>query len=501
MIPINISDLIDGSIIESNRIEFKSDWNPEKILHTMCAFANDLDNIGGGYIIIGVEDVQGLPLIEEGLSPERIASIEKETFRLCNMISPHYTPIFSYEMYKGKNIAVLWVPSGESRPYKCPTSISKKKSDNVERAYYVRRMSNTVRASREEEISLIMRSNSLSFDNLINESATVEDLKRSLVVSFLDKIKSDMRYDSMSDLDVYRSLCITRGPVESVRPLNVGILMFNPHPEQFIDKAQIEVVKMLDETGEGLIERTFVGPVDDQITSSLEYIRSMCVSRMILKVPDKAESIHIYSYPFKAIEESVVNAVYHKNYRTPEPVKVYIYPDRLEIFNRPGPDRSVSDERIRNCDLSCDFHRNSRLGDFLKELRLTEGRSTGIPRVLRSLRDNGSDDPIYETDDERTYLRVIIRIHNAFIEKSVDIKAGVKNKYKTPAQIKESILESLRMNGCQTSNMLAGSIGYTAVNSTFRRCINELLDAGEIEYLYPDNPRDRRQRLCLSRRR
>lgn len=501
MIPINISDLIDGSIIESNRIEFKSDWNPEKILHTICAFANDLDNIGGGYIVIGIDDIQGSPVINEGLTPDKVASIEKDVFRLSNLIAPRYTPIFSPEVYKGKNIVAIWIPCGESRPYKCPTSISKKKSDNVERAYYVRRMSNTVRASREEEISLIMRSNSLSFDNLVNESATVNSLKRNLVETFLSKINSDMDYATKSDLEIYKAMGIVRGPTESIRPLNIGILMFCDHPEQFIDKAQIEVVKMLDETGEGMIERTFVGPVNDQITGSLEYISSLCISRMILKVPDKAESIHIYSYPFKAIEESVVNAVYHKNYRMPEPVKVYIYPDRIEIFNRPGPDRSVSEERIRDCDLSCDFHRNSRLGDFLKELKLTEGRSTGIPRVLKSLRDNGSDDPVYMTDDERTYLRVIIRIHDAFLEHPIESKIYDDGKYKTPSRIKESIIESLRLKGCQTTNMLAGSIGYNAVNNTFRRCIKELMDAGEIEYLYPDNPRDRRQRLCLSRKR
>ena len=61
MIPVNINDLLDGTVIESNRIEFKSAWNPEKILHTICAFANDFDNIGGGYIVVGVGEVDGRP--------------------------------------------------------------------------------------------------------------------------------------------------------------------------------------------------------------------------------------------------------------------------------------------------------------------------------------------------------------------------------------------------------------------------------------------------------
>ena len=43
-LPINVSDLIQQRVIESARIEYKSDWNPEPILHSICAFANDIDN-------------------------------------------------------------------------------------------------------------------------------------------------------------------------------------------------------------------------------------------------------------------------------------------------------------------------------------------------------------------------------------------------------------------------------------------------------------------------
>ena len=54
-IPINIEDLLNKRKIESNRIEFKKGWNPDKIYRTVCAFANDFDNIGGGYIVVGIE--------------------------------------------------------------------------------------------------------------------------------------------------------------------------------------------------------------------------------------------------------------------------------------------------------------------------------------------------------------------------------------------------------------------------------------------------------------
>ncbi len=50
-LPINIEDLLNKQKVESNRIEFKKGWNPAKIYQSICAFANDFDNIGGGYIL------------------------------------------------------------------------------------------------------------------------------------------------------------------------------------------------------------------------------------------------------------------------------------------------------------------------------------------------------------------------------------------------------------------------------------------------------------------
>ena len=47
-IPVNIEQLLTGRIAEWERLDFKKGWNPEDVLHTMCAFANDIHNWGGG---------------------------------------------------------------------------------------------------------------------------------------------------------------------------------------------------------------------------------------------------------------------------------------------------------------------------------------------------------------------------------------------------------------------------------------------------------------------
>ena len=503
MILVDINELVGCTIIESDRIEFERDWNREKVLHTICAFANDFDNIGGGYIIIGIDEIDGSPANCIGVNPSRIPGIEHELTELCNSISPGYSPNLSVEKYHGKDILVLWVPGGERRPYKCPVTPSKKKSDNVERAYYIRVLSNTVRANRDEEITLVRRANNTPFDDMVNETASVNDIRRGLVTDFLNRINSRVDYGSMENIDLYRLLRIVRGPSENPRPVNVGLMMFSDDPERFFRNAHIEVVYMPDPTGEDMEETVFRGPLDDQIRNALRYISGMFIREKVVKLLDQAESLRFFNYPYKAVEETLVNAVYHRDYEIPEPIKVIVRPDRMEIFNRPGPDKNISDERIEAFDLRSDCYLNNRLGDFLKELKLTEGRSTGIPRVLKSLEDNGSDPPVYETDEDRRFLRVIIPIHSGFLPsaESGSTVPGDAKKNRTSQEIKSLILESLRDNGCQSGRDLAASIGYSSTHNTFRRCVRELMDEGKIEYKYPDNPRDRRQKICLPRQR
>lgn len=47
-LPVNIDKLLRGKIVEWERLDFKRGWNPDDVLHTACAFANDIHNWGGG---------------------------------------------------------------------------------------------------------------------------------------------------------------------------------------------------------------------------------------------------------------------------------------------------------------------------------------------------------------------------------------------------------------------------------------------------------------------
>lgn len=125
---------------------------------------------------------------------------------------------------------------------------------------------------------------------------------------------------------------------------------------------------------------TIKGPIPYIIRETLSYLKLNVIKQKIIKPQDRAESIKITNYPYQAFEEGVVNAFYHRNYQEHEPVEITIEPDRVEILSHAGPDRSISDEDIQKArKLKTRKYRNRRLGDFLKELDLSEGRATGIP--------------------------------------------------------------------------------------------------------------------------
>ncbi len=469
-IPVNINELINRTIVESTRVEFKSDWNPEPILHTICAFANDIDNMGGGYIVIGVEEKDGMPLFPiKGIDQTRIDGIEKKLRECCHYIEPFYQPVAEPFLYEGKYVLVLWVSGGFSRPYKASVSLSDKRSD---KKYYIRKASSTVVASPEEEKQLYYVSSDIPFDDRANLAAEVEDLDLGLIREHLKKVGSDLyAYSLKQDLNhLAEDMQLVSGPSEYRKPKNVGLLMFSEHPEKYFRYARIEVVDIPDPTGMNMTEKIFTGPIQRQLTEALLYIRNYALKEAVIKSKNKAEADRIMNYPYAAVEEILSNAVYHRSYQIGEPITVRITPSAMEITSFPGFDNSITDERIKSLDIRSMVYRNRRIGDFLKELKLTEGRNTGFPTAFAALRDNGSEMPIFEMDAARGYLTVKIPLHPYFLPKTKSRDNGYDEK----------IIEILEAKALNLTD-LSKAMGYKGITQKLKKAVEALCKIGAIE--------------------
>ena len=108
------------------------------------------------------------------------------------------------------------------------------------------------------------------------------------------------------------------------------------------------------------------------------------------------------------------------------------------------------------------YYRNRRLGEFLKELELSEGHSTGIPTIQEELKRNGSPRAEFFTDEERRAMRIRIPIHPAFLEKSaieaenpaVEAEKSAVEIEKSAIGIEKSAVENQRYSEPTRNNIL-----------------------------------------------
>lgn len=312
-IPISINAIFEENIVESARIEFKKNWNPESTLKTISAFANDIDNWGGGYIVIGIEEENGkIKKPVTGLNINDIDNIQKDILKFCNYLRPKYIPITEPVVYDNANLLLIWCPGGYDRPYQCPKQPTNKFSEKI---YYIRRLSCTIEASDIDIKELISLSHNVPFDDRINVKSNINDLKYPLIRNYLENVNSNLlnKVDNMTVLELSRDLRIADGPVEFYKPINVGLLFFNDKPEYFFPYSRIEVVNIPDPTGQGMEERIFNGPLDEQLKNTLSYIKNNVIVEKVYKINDQAESIRVKNYSYNALEEFISNAIYHNH--------------------------------------------------------------------------------------------------------------------------------------------------------------------------------------------
>ena len=201
----------------------------------------------------------------------------------------------------------------------------------------------------------------------------------------------------------------------------------------------------------------------------------------IIKPKDSSRSQKFVTYPYQALEGSVTNSLYHRDYREWEPVVITVEPEGITIQNVGGPDRSISATDISKCEiLVSKRYRNRRLGEYLKELDLTEGRSTGIPTIQNVLENNGSPRATVVTDDERTFFRITIPCHEAAGNLIADIahkdgslkaskrgglktglQSGLESALQTTPKSALKILEQIHINSQYTLTELAKQTGYS----------------------------------------
>lgn len=519
MLPINLEFLLKKQRIESNRVEFKEGWNPEPILKSICAFANDFDNIGGGYIIIGVEEKNGVavrPVL--GVEDSKIDKIQRELLDALKFITPDYKPKIYVEEVDDKQVIVIWAASGAKRPYQCPEHPLSKKNKTM--AYFIRYGSSTIAAEGADLQELMEISNRYPFDDRGNAEIKFSDISHVLLADYLNKTGSRLSgaIGQTPLPELLEQMDLMTGPSESRYIRNVAAMMFCDYPERFFRYTQVEVVIFpeghVSHPEAHITPAAFKGSVPKIISDVLNFFRTNIIKEHIIKVRNDEHAVRFYNYPFAALEEGIVNALYHRDYTQYEPVEIRVEPHQISIYSVSGPDRSITDDVLKKAEvISNRRYRNRRLGDFLRELDLSEGRATGLPTIQRSLEQNGSARAVIETDKSRSYFRLVIPCHagalndiaeqyaardsnnDDFIKTTLALHMGQGwNSAYLPHLIK--LLVSI--NGASSARALQDCVQIPTMNTFRKHLLLPLLSHGILEYTHPETPKSADQQYRLT---
>lgn len=292
----------------------------------------------------------------------------------------------------------------------------------------------------------------------------------------------------------------------------MGLLFFNEDPARFFSQTQIDVVQFPDGPGGDVFtEKIFKGPLNRMVKEALAYINTILIEEIVVKQRGKPEAERFFNYPYEALEEALVNAVYHRSYEIREPIEVRILPDGVTIASYPGPDRSVNLDDLQTGHGVTRRYRNRRIGEFLKELNLTEGRGTGIPKILRAIQKNGSPLPVFETDEDRTYFVARFPIHPKAIhritkeERAEPEEPGTKlapswHQVGTKLGLEpEEIMKVLNL--CKSAPKLTDlmeAFSWSDRTKFRNKYLNPLIKEGLLEMTIPEKPQSSLQRYRLT---
>lgn len=336
---------------ESTTIEFKESVNKD-LNRSVCA----LSNTKGGKILVGVDD-NGNPVGTKSDKVEQEISAQVQALRPMPQVEIEKMPIAN------ANIVIINVKESN-------TLVS---CGNV---VYIRVGTNNYPLSIDEVIEKSAESLRIFFDQITTEISASE-LNKGLLKQYLEirqKIRGVDRDPDITDVAV--KLKILKKKSSGLFLTNAGILCFTEDPQKYIGNSTVRLTKFNDnEMKTYSLQNEFTGSLQ-KIVLEIESFFVKNLNRVGgLTVGFKRQEY--LEYPLNALREAIINAIIHRNYFDAAEIRIFIFPDRIEIKN-PGsfpPGVSVENPEHKP--------RNPQIAQFFYDLGLTEKYGSGIKKIIK----------------------------------------------------------------------------------------------------------------------
>jgi len=394
---------------ESSGVEFKrDDIRPEQLGKEIVALAN----FNGGRVLLGVEDdgtISGIqrPNLQEWVMDTVFAA------KVHPMILPFYEEVV---MADGKRVAVVTFPQGTAKPYVL--------RHNNREEIYIRVGSISRLATREQQARLFASGGILHPETLPVSGTSFASLDHERLKDYLQNVISDPEVPE-NERDWIRRLMgmglMTEAPDTHTVCTIAGLLLFGIAPRKFMRQAGIRlmVFEGVSKEYRSLTDEVIDGPLVGRWTIDEEGKRALVshgvidlfaekirpfVAKDESDIDDDMRRSKQWKYPWKAIRETVINAIAHRDWTRSVDVEVTDYSDRLEVISPGALQNSMTVEKMIAGQRS---PRNPLIVEVLKDYGYVDARGMGVrTKIIPLMRQHNKADPVFETTDD--YLRTTL---------------------------------------------------------------------------------------------
>ena len=348
-----------------------------------------LANAQGGALIIGVEDgslkIVGVP--DARAAVDIVLRAARHIHPLL-VLDPPEPEICALD---GKNLIVVGVPVRRGPLYQ---------SSGV---FWIRRGTHTIPLTLDEVFELAHDRGLLRWELQPARKASLQDLDLQRVGAYL-RLRGGLATQSSRFEELEAVLvgmdCATVSAHGEVRPTNAGLLFFGAHPQRFLPHSEVVCVLFRDEVGVGgyLDRKIITGTLQSLIDETELFLQKyIAVGARI----EGWKRVDLPEYPMEALREAVVNAVVHRDYsREGESVRVFFYPDRLEVHNPGLLLPGISVEAMARGEVISKL-RNPTLAGLLRDVPgYMERIGSGVRFMIHEMRRMGLSDPHFQEASE-----------------------------------------------------------------------------------------------------
>ena len=460
---------------ETDRIEAKSANGgfPKKCYDTFSSFSNKY----GGMIIFGINE-------ENNFSTEGVYDVkdlQKQISNLCtDSMEPSIRPDILPLEFENKNIVAVKIEEISQNRKPCYY-----KPKGIKSGSYTRVGDKDDNMTDYELYAIQSYKEHVFEDTRPTKRATIDDLNKEQLNSYIDKVKNDKPNFSKNDFDKCLRLCgITDKNDQTVYPTLAGTMIFGDYPQSFYPQLFIACVvvpgnKMGDvgTMGERFIDNKRVeGTLEEMLNGTMNFLRRNMKTSVIIdsdgRRTDRTE------YPLEALREAVANALIHRDYSTQTEnayISVNMYDDRIEILN-PGALYGTNKIEKLGTDTTMES-RNPTIVRILEEKgSVIENRHSGIPTMKREMKKYGLPEP--EFYEERDSFKVIFRNKNVVHNK---IDSGQQSGQQTT--IEDNKLKILEYCiEAKTAKEIREYLNIKSRQYVSTSLINPLINDGKLDY-------------------